>query len=354
MTEIIIDQLVRSLKNVIQNSSRIFIVGHNEPDFDSIAASIGIYYLCKNKVETYIVIKEEDYELERGVRSIKQIEKDRTSIINMEQFKQLYGENSTLIILDTNKADMIPVRDYVSKFKRIFIIDHHAPSEKTLDCINKYILKDYSSASEIVASILHYEKTKCPREVRDYLLAGIILDTKRYMLNTTKKTYEVSRKLIEGGANNFLVNKLFMLDFEEDKKINNLLFNGTIMEKYDIDAFTSYNVAYIYNQEYPDTVYRREQIAKTADKMLNYSVDAVFAIGYLEDGSISISARSRSSIDVGKVMQMLNGGGTPESAGTRLEGMTIEESVTLMQDKVQKYLSPTESLKIYTYKKEKN
>ena len=50
------------------NSPRIFITGHKEPDFDSIASAIGIQTLCTHLgKEAYIVVSDPDISLDPGV-----------------------------------------------------------------------------------------------------------------------------------------------------------------------------------------------------------------------------------------------------------------------------------------------
>ena len=43
-----------------------------------------------------------------------------------------------------------------------------------------------------------------------------------------------------------------------------------------------------------------------------YGIDAAFAIGFLDDDSIYISARSNKKIDVNKIMSELKGGGNTQ------------------------------------------
>ena len=57
------------LDNSIKKSSNVFIVGHNEPDFDAIGSAIGLQVYAKNiGKKAYIVV--EDTDLEPGVKKI--------------------------------------------------------------------------------------------------------------------------------------------------------------------------------------------------------------------------------------------------------------------------------------------
>ena len=66
------DEIVRCLKKslteVIRDSSKVFIVGHNEPDFDSIGSAFGLLTLCRlHGRKAYIVVNDADMHLEPGV-----------------------------------------------------------------------------------------------------------------------------------------------------------------------------------------------------------------------------------------------------------------------------------------------
>ena len=64
-------------------------------------------------------------------------------------------------------------------------------------------------------------------------------------------------------------------------------------------------------------------MAKAADELLKFDADASFAIGRIDKGTISISARSNNNIDVGLLMRELDGGGNARSAATKIENSNI-------------------------------
>ena len=106
----------------------------------------------------------------------------------------------------------------------------------------------------------------------------------------------------------------FTEDFNSDRKIQELV-NGT--------KFLNYTIAIILADESKE--YTKEELAKAADYLLRYKVDAAFAIGNIGDNTISISGRSKESVDVGAVMRELDGGGSQYSAATKIEDTTVEE-----------------------------
>ncbi len=320
----ILKMLKQVLESYILDASNIFIVGHNDSDFDSIGSAIGLKFLCEILgKEAYIIINDSDMELAPGVKLIKEEYKDQFHIITLDEFQQLKNQDSLLIVTDTNKDYLLCVKDQLQEMKNIIVIDHHEADEHTIASDYQYIDTTVSSASEIVAQILNSYKEKYDKNVANFLLAGIILDTNRYSKNTSFHTHDVAEKLLKNGADLEYVNDLFLEEFDDDRKISNLVFYGTEFVNYDSSLWAGHNISFTLNREKPTKIYRKEQLAKAADNMLKYRVDAAFVLGFIKEGMISISARSKSSIDVGKVMSYFHGGGNPKNAGAKIEETDI-------------------------------
>ena len=229
-------------------------------------------------------------------------------------------------------------------FKNIIVIDHHNPDQHTIASTYSYIEPNISSAAEIVARLLNCFKVPYTSDVSNYLLAGIELDTNRYKKNTTSITHDVAEKLIDKGASPDFVNRLFLAEFETDCRINNLVYNGSIFERYERSLFQYRQVSFTLNRAFPTTIYKKEDLAKAADKLLEYPVDASFVIGYVKDGLVSISARSKSDINVGEIMEEFAGGGNAQSAACKVETTDIKSLEEALKRVVGTKISPkTES-----------
>ena len=320
-------EVMKSLKTLLEyllkHTSKVFIIGHKEPDFDSIGSSIGLQVLCSALgKEAYIIIDDPDIGMEPGVKKIRDESKGKYSMISLDEFHQLVDNESLLIMADVCKTHMTPIENDLDKFKEILILDHHEEDLFTIKTDNKLIDPKISSASEIVGQLLHAFRVRYPEDVANYLLAGIVLDTKRYKKNTTQNTHDVAKKLMSNGGQTDYVNDLFLEEFDDDRKINDLVFNGTFFQQYANMLFQNHQVSFTLNRESPTTIYRKEDIAKASDKMLKYRIDAAFVMGFVKEGTISISARGK-SLDVGKIMSKMNGGGNAQSAGGRIESNNI-------------------------------
>ena len=329
---------IKELLNIIKSSSaKVFIVGHNNPDLDSLASAIGLQTLCEYLgKEAYIVVNESETTIEPIAKKVRDANVSAHNIIDLAGFECLMDDDSTLIVTDTNKRENVAVKEYLDAFQNIIIIDHHNPGPTTIQNASTYIpiipeqeqsktdpKVRVSSASEIVAQLLLQADVKCDKDVYTYLYGGIYLDTNRFDKNVGESTHKITHKLCSRGADTTAVKELFLADFDEDKVISNLVFNGTIMKAYAFDAFNNYTIAFTLNREQPNTIYRRETIAKSADKMMQYRIEGAFAMGYIDERTIAVSARSRGRIDVRKIMECIGGGGNSQNAATQLDGIPI-------------------------------
>lgn len=328
--------LKNKIESEIKKASQVFIIGHNYPDFDSIASAIGICALIKHfDKKAYIIVNDDSERLEPGVKKIIDESKFKFNIIKNDEYEKLVKKHSLLILTDVNKKDMISIGDNLEKIGKTIIIDHHSENEFTINTDLKYIDLNVSSASEIVTKLLNDFKVKYRKDIANYLLAGISLDTKRFKQNTSSKTLDIAKKLLTKGADIDYVNNLFLEEFESFTRISNLIINGTIIQKYSEDNLSPIQVSFTINRNMPKTIYNKEDYAKAADRMLKFiGIDAAFALGYIDDKTIHISARGGKKVNVGKIMSQLNGGGNNQCAGGKIIAQDIFKVEQELKEKI--------------------
>ena len=332
----VINKINKELPSIIGNSSEIYIIGHKTVDFDSIGAALGMARLCRKYIDNdriFIVLNDKYETLEPGLKRIKYESKEEYNIIDLNEFySREKMESPTLLVVDTNRKSLIDLKDDLHGFGNIIVIDHHNPTQDSIETKYCFIDPNSSSACEIVARLLNLNKICYDKNIATYLLAGIMLDTKRYIKNTTSKTMDTAEKLLAKGADYNKINDLFLVDFEQDRKINDLIFNNTVFEAYDYGI--PRNISYTFNIYGADAIYRREELGRAADKMLKYRVDAVFVLGKIDENTIAISARSKSDVNVGAIMEQLGGGGNAQNAGCQIQGENMLEISGLLRETV--------------------
>lgn len=319
----------KNLKTVLEQkileANNIVIIPHNSVDFDAIGAAIGIALIAKKcKKEHYIIVNDPIYKIDHGVQLVIDEAKHEFAIVTKERYLQKHTEDDLFILVDVNKPSLICIHDKLNENNTV-IIDHHVEGEETVKSNDKYIDTTASSASEIVTNILSQFKVKITADIANDLLAGIYLDTNKLSKNASSETMKTIAKLLEQGANLNTVTEWFAEDFISDRRVQELVSKAKI---------STYSIALVTAED--NIEYTREELAKVADYLLKYKVDAAFAIGNIGDSVVSISARSKEKVNVGAVMQNLEGGGTQYSAATKLVNCSIEEA----SEKLKKIIKP--------------
>lgn len=304
------------LEEKILQSENIVIVPHVGVDFDAIGSAIGLSLIAKKlKRPSFILVDDPIYKIDYGVQAIIDEAKNDFLVFNKEKYSKIATSNDLFILTDVNKSYMVCLKDALKDRDKVIIIDHHNEDSATIDAGFKYINSNISSASEIVEKLLKLYKIIPSSEVANYLLAGIYLDTNKLTKNISSETMKIVADLLDYGANINTVTDLFAEDFNSDRKVQELVSRARMV---------TYSFAFVLANEGMD--YTKEELAKAADYLLKYKVDAAFSIGSIGDGVVSISARSKEKIDVGKVMEQLHGGGNQYSAATKLDNIAIEDA----------------------------
>ena len=317
------------LDKLLSENDNAFIVPHNRPDMDALGSMIGMALICKkNKKKCYIVINDEIDKIEAATKKVIEEISNDFEIINLETAKELMTDKSLMIAVDVNKENLVCTKELLDDFNDILVIDHHKMDEKTIK--TKYIFTDeaLSSTCEEISRLLFSYNVKLTKNQANYLLAGIILDTNKLSKNVGEGTYVVASKLVSKGADATVANNMYLEDFEHDRAVQRLVDNTT---------FPTYIYAVACDKEGSDQVYSVEDIAKASDYLLKYQVNATFAIAYIDEETISISASSKGIIDVSKIMKLFGGGGNIHSAAARVKGMSLSE----IKEKLNYILIPT-------------
>lgn len=317
--------LKETLERLLMENDTIFIVAHDNPDFDALGAEIGMSLICeKFKKRVFIVIDDDINSIESGTEKIVEDIKNRFPIIKASEIQNLKGNKNLLIVLDVNKEYLVSVKPYFKIFEDIIIIDHHNSDEKTIKNSYKFIYPEISSTSEIMANLMSQFCVKYnPKDYASYLLAGIMLDTNNFTKNTSAKTHEAALKLIKNGANSAMANNLFLEDFKKDRVVQRLVEETNFFE---------FNLAITCDSKNSDVIYAKEDLAKAADYLLKYNVNASFVIGKINEDTFYISARSKGIIDVGQIMSAFpSGGGNMHSAAAKVPAsISIEELKSIL------------------------
>jgi c-di-AMP phosphodiesterase-like protein len=180
----------------------------------------------------------------------------------------------------------------------------------------------------MVAELIEYSTIQdaLPQVIATALLSGIVLDTKDYVLRTSKRTFEAAAFLKENKADTVAVKKLFSFSSEMINLKNEILNNAEIYENCMISFSDS------------DAEDIRVITAKAADEMLNIrNVKASFVLSCIGNDIIQISARSLGEENVQLIMENLGGGGHSTMAAAQIKNADLETAKNMLLKAIDNY-----------------
>ncbi len=200
-----------AIQEVINSSDDVYIMGHRFADMDAVGSGTGLAGAIRQiGVDAYFVV---DMQKNLSGMLIDKITEQYPDIImSPEEAEFRFGENSLLIIVDTHNAAMLESYKLYEMANQKIVIDHHRKSVNFIDDAVIFHHEPYaSSASEMVTEIIQYFKniTVIPQVFAEALLAGIMLDTKNFVMKTGVRIFEAAAYLRKNGADTVKVKSLF-------------------------------------------------------------------------------------------------------------------------------------------------
>ena len=310
--------MANAFRELIADAGEVYIMGHSFADMDAVGAAAGICCAARKRgKQARIVIDREHTAAETLIARLDALpEYSGVFLTPAEAFLQMRAD-TLLVVVDTNRPDMVENPQLLESCNRVAVIDHHRRAATYIENAAFNFHEPYaSSASELVTELLQYlvEPTDLLREEAGALLAGIVLDTKHFTQRTGGRTFEAAAFLRRSGADTAEVQRLFQGDLKD------------MVTKYDIIRRAEMYRSNIAVSVVEEPGVDRVAAAQAADDLLTLKgVQASFVI-YAAEGAVLMSARSLGEINVQVILEALVGGGNSTTAGARIED-TDPESV---------------------------
>ncbi|CAM3587689.1 MULTISPECIES: DHH family phosphoesterase [Brevibacillus] len=319
--------IAHALRDLIHEAEHVIVMGHKQPDMDSVGASLGVLKAVQvHNKQAYIVMDEGNHSVERLMREIYANEELAESFITPEQAIRLVTGRTLLVVVDTHRPSLVIEPKLLGETSRVVVIDHHRRSEEFIEPVLLYLEPYASSTAELVTELLQYqsERLNIDSLIATALLAGIVVDTKSFAFRTGSRTFEAASFLRRNGADTAAVQRLLKEDLNQYVKRARIIMNT---ESYrDNMAIAIGDVTEEYTQV---------QVAQAAEQLLTLSgIQASFVVARRADDTILISARSLGDINVQSIMEHLGGGGHLNGAATQIDGISIREAVNRLKDAI--------------------
>ncbi|MBU5439352.1 DHH family phosphoesterase [Tissierella sp. MSJ-40] len=321
-----------ALRQLIDQSDKVFVMGHKNADMDSFGAGIGILRATSNREkEGYLVLKGENPSIKNIYDRMRREQPELLEqIITPEEALTIADKSSLLVVVDNHKPSFTEAPELLNIIDKVVLFDHHRRGVEFIkDPVLTYLEPYASSTCELVTEVLSYmgDKINLTKFEADALLAGITVDTKNFSFQTGVRTFEAASLLKRAGADTTAVRQLFRDDFNtflykaEVVKASKVVFNKIAIGRLERNMEDSILIA-----------------AQAANDLLNINgVEASFVMTLVGE-KVHISARSLGNISVQIILERLGGGGHLTSAGAQLEGISMDETEKLLIEAIDKYL----------------
>lgn len=322
--------LASAMLELIEDSDNILIMGHRYADLDAIGSAIGLAQSCRAYSDHVHIVVNRSTCLANGLIDYHQQFDTSRLFLSPEEGLEHMRRGTLLFVVDTHCPHLVESREILNAAKRLVVIDHH---RRMVDCIENALIfyhEPYtSSTSEMVTELSQYigDRVRLEHYHAEALLAGIMLDTKDFVMKTGVRTFEAAAYLKKLGANTIEVKKLFAGPMDDYKSRASLVSAAEIYQR----------CAVVTTETPPADV--RIVAPQAADELLEIQgVDASFVL-YAENGGININARSMGSINVQLIMEDLGGGGHQTMAAAQVPNARMIGVKRLLLESIAKRLN---------------
>ena len=307
--------MAKALGELITDAGQIYVMGHEYADMDAVGAAAGICCVARKRgKKAQIVIDLEGNNARPLVRKLAGAPAYEGVFISGQEAFIHAQPGALLVVVDTNRPDMVESRQLLDACNRVAVIDHHRRAATYIEDAALNFHEPYaSSASELVTELLQYlvEPSDLLPEESEALMAGIMLDTKNFILHTGGRTFEAAAFLRRAGAETSEVRRYFQSDLP------------SMIQRYDIIR-TAQVVHGNMAVAVAENDVSRITAAKAADDLLTLQGIQASIVLYRQGEGVSMSARSLGEINMQIIVEPLGGGGNATAAGGYVPNCGLE------------------------------
>ena len=320
--------MANAFGELLGDVSTIFVMSHKHADFDSVGAAAGICCIARANGKTARIVINMDNNFARSlIERLLELPEYADVFISAEDAILEADPQSLLVVVDTSRPDNVESEPLLLSCTRVAVVDHHRRAAEYIDNAILNFHEPYASSTcELVTEMLQYlvDPTDILRIEAEALLAGLVLDTKGFTMNTGSRTFDAAAFLRRSGADTTNVKKLLQSDFDTTAARYSVLQGASIYKD---------GVALAWSE----ASHSRIIIAQAADELLNIEgVRASFVIA--RDGEeVFVSGRSIGDMNVQVILEKLGGGGSPSTAGAQIRTESAEKVVEDLTRAIDEY-----------------
>ncbi len=333
------------IEKVISSASEIAIVGHINPDGDSVGSVTALYHFLSAIGKNPVMILPNEYPVNLGFldptgpsgkRIVIDTQRHEEACLAIERAE-------AIICLDMRSLDRSGgVKDAViSSGVPKILIDHHLnPAREQFDHV--YSTTEISSASELLFWIILNlpqiagDVRRLPMKTAGSLYVGMMTDTNNFANSVYPSTFEMASMLVARGVDRDRLQSKVMNSFSYHR----LKLMGHLLKDI-LKKVKGTGAAYMILTEKDKRRYRYRQGDSEGFVNLPLQIKSIrMSALFTEDstnGYVRVSLRSKGNLDVNSFAKAyFNGGGHKNAAGGRLS-VPIEEIPAYFEDALKKF-----------------
>ncbi len=321
--------IAAALGELIEASDNVIVMGHRFGDLDCTGASIALAQAIRRLGKDAIVAVDRDKSLAKIlIDRVREQEGNEALFFHPEVAMGKVTPKTLLIVADTHNPEIVESKELLEACKSVVVIDHHRKMVHHIENAVIFFHEPYaSSASEMVTELVQYmgDSGLVGRIEAEALMAGIMLDTRNFVIRTGVRTFEAAAYLRRRGADTVEVRKMFSSTIDAYQRRSRLVAGAEIYKNCAIATsdFTSEDLRVVAPQ--------------AADELLSISgVNASFVL-YGSGDEVSISARSMGEINVQIIMEALGGGGHLTMSGAQIKNTSVEKARQMLLEAIDQY-----------------
>ncbi len=301
--------IANALKDLVKESSKVFIMGHSMADLDAIGSAVGLCAVIRKLGTPAFVAVDHQRNLAAPLIGYIRSKQSEEYFISPAYAVDNVDDTTLLVVVDTHNPDFVDSPELLKLCPKTVVIDHHRRMVKAIENSVIFFHEPMaSSASEMVAELAQYFGNECKLAAyeAEALLAGIMLDTKNFVMRTGVRTFEAAAYLRRIGADTVSVKNLFASSIETFQQKSMLITNAEIHNECAVATARATSPT------------MRIAAPQAADELLGINGVKASFVMYEDSGKVQISARSLGGFNVQLVMEALGGGGHQTMAGVQL------------------------------------
>jgi cyclic-di-AMP phosphodiesterase len=335
-----------SLVSIMKEATNVLIMGHTEMDMDALGACLGVKAFCEwPVVKKPAQIIYDPKATEKKTRyafqgAFNKADFDRM-VISPKDAEDKVKDGTLVVVCDISVPSMTMAPKVLEKASKVIVIDHHRRGEEFIDKpVLAYIEPSASSASELLAELLHYATANPRIELKPaystLMLSGIFLDTNFFKSKTTgMRTFDAAEILKSYGADNSVADDYLKDEYEEYSLITKIV--SSMKTPY-------FGIVYCMADE--NDIIERSTLAKVANQVMQLKgINACFVIGKTQEKEIRISARSDGTVNVQLLAEKMGGGGHFTSASAVFKNQAITNVESTLIDVLDEHLNEARNAK---------